>query len=68
MKYKYQLQVSPPNIQLYDESSLARIKKIEQILKTEVDQMDSWQEKFHSNLGKLFSVTPFYNSTEGYFQ
>lgn len=30
--------------------------------------MDSWQENFHSNLDKLYSVTPFYSSSEGYFK
>ena len=30
--------------------------------------MESWHDRFRENLQTLFKVTPFYNSTEGYFE
>ena len=30
--------------------------------------LESWRPSFTENLNRLFNVTPFYNSTEGYFE
>ena len=39
----YRLSVSPPNIQLFDATSLARVETIKAILEHEVNDLDSWK-------------------------
>ena len=65
---KYKLSVAPPDIQTYDEQGLARAERIKEIIEVELTDLESWRPSFTGNLNQLFNVTPFYNSTEGYFE
>ena len=64
----YELGVTPPAIQLIDGVGLKRVKRIKAILDAEMPQLDTWRAKFSQNMDSLFKVTPFYNSTAGFYQ